>query len=367
MGGYQPFSRGHSCRVSDAVTYSGFRAVVLENDLLRMVVLPEKGAEIHSVVYKPQDMDVLFKRGELSYLQPYPAALVNSEDGFIASYHGGWQEIFPSGGSACQVGNAFLGTHGEVFLLPWRWQILEDTTYRVSVRFQVRTLQMPFLLERTMSLEKGSALLRIEETLLNESPEELPFMWGHHPVFGEPFLDGSCVLDAPAARVDVHQGEGAACHRLAPGSQGDWPLMQDKDGRPIDLRFIPAQQSRVYDMFYLTELTAGWCALTNRKLGFGIGLVWDIKMFPILWVWQELCGSSGYPWYSQTYALGLEPFTGYTTAGGSGLAEVIKEGRENRLAGHAHLSTELKLVCYPAEGMQGIAEISGDGIITFRK
>lgn len=367
MGNEQPFARGHSCRISDAVTYCGFRAVVLENELLRVVVLPEKGAEIHAVVYKPQDMDVLFKRGELSRLQPYPAAFVNSENGFIASYHGGWQEIFPSGGGACQVGNASLGTHGEVFLLPWRWQILEDSSTRVSVCFQVRTLQMPFLLERTMSLEKGSPILRIEETLINDSPEELPFMWGHHPAFGAPFLDGSCVLDALAARVDVHQGEAAACHRLTPGSQGEWPLMQDKDGKLINLQSIPAQHSRVYDMFYLTHLNAGWCALTNRNLGFGVGLVWDLKMFPVLWVWQELCGSSGHPWYSQTYAMGLEPFSGYTTTGGGGLAEVIKAGRASKLAGQAKFSTELKLVCYPAVGMQGVAEINGDGVVAFKK
>jgi len=349
MSSEHPFTRTHACRVSDALTYCGFRTVILENELLRVVVLPEKGAEIYALVYKPHDTDVLFKRGFPQKPQPYPAAPANSEEGFIASYFGGWQEIFPSGGSACKVGNISIGIHGEVFILPWRWQILEDSPQRVSVRFQVHTTQMPFYLERTMSLESGSAVLRMEETLRNESPETLPYMWGHHPAFGAPFLDGSCILEAPEARVEVHEGHDAACHRLNPGAQGHWPLMPGKVGQMIDLRSIPSNQSQSYDMFYLTHLTQGWFKLTNHRLGFGVGLDWDAKMFPVLWVWQELCGSSGYPWYSQTYALGLEPFTGYSTKE-SGLAGVIQSGRENRLEGGAQVSTELKLTCSEAAG-----------------
>jgi len=33
--------------------YNGLRAVVLENDLLRVVVLADHGAKIHEFVYKP--------------------------------------------------------------------------------------------------------------------------------------------------------------------------------------------------------------------------------------------------------------------------------------------------------------------------
>jgi galactose mutarotase-like enzyme len=349
MNSYHPFARTHACRVSDALTYCGFRTVILENELLRVVLLPEKGAEIYALVYKPQDIDVLFKRGSLQKPQFYPTALVNSEEGFINSYAGGWQEIFPSGGSACRVGNLAIGTHGEVFILPWSWQILEDSPQHISVRFWVRTVQMPFLLERTMSLEAGSAVLKIEETLHNESPEELPFMWGHHPAFGAPFLDGSCILEAPAVQVEVHQGKKAPHHRLVPGSSGVWPLMQGKNGELQDLRRIPANGSGTQDMFYLTGLKEGRFSLTNRRLGFGVGMAWDVNVFPVLWVWQEFCGSSGYPWYSQAYALGLEPFTGYSTAGGSGLAEVIKAGREKILGPGDELTTNIKMILFPSQ------------------
>ncbi len=366
MSNHQPFARTHSCRISDAVTYCGFRAVVMENELLRVVVLPDKGAEIYSLVYKPHDMDVLFKRGQLHLPQAYPNALSNSEDGFIHSYFGGWQELFPSGGSACRVRNAFIGTHGEVLMLPWSWQILEDRAGRVSVRFQVRTRQMPFLLQRTMSLETGSPVLIIKETLTNESREELPYMWGHHPAFGAPFLDGSCVLDAPAARVEVQQGDDSECCRLPAGANGEWSRMAGRDGKIIDLRWIPAPESRTRDMFYLTGLNEGWCALTNRNLGFGVGMAWDVEMFPVLWVWQELCGSSGYPWFSETYAMGLEPFTAYSTESPGGLARVIEAGQERRLAAGAQISTGLRMVCYQAVEEQAVERISQEGVVFYK-
>ena len=39
---------------------TGWRSVVLESDALRVVVLPEKGAEIHRLVDRESGIDVLF-------------------------------------------------------------------------------------------------------------------------------------------------------------------------------------------------------------------------------------------------------------------------------------------------------------------
>ena len=39
--------RSHGCRVSDAWTYRGLRTVVLENEVLRVVILIDKGADIY--------------------------------------------------------------------------------------------------------------------------------------------------------------------------------------------------------------------------------------------------------------------------------------------------------------------------------
>ena len=47
--------RTTGCRVSDAWTYRGLKTVVLENELVRITVLADKGADIQSFVHKQID------------------------------------------------------------------------------------------------------------------------------------------------------------------------------------------------------------------------------------------------------------------------------------------------------------------------
>jgi len=63
-----PFSRYSNARVSDAVQYCGLQTIILENELVRIVILPEKGGEIFEFRYKKFDVDPLFCEAE------YPAA-----------------------------------------------------------------------------------------------------------------------------------------------------------------------------------------------------------------------------------------------------------------------------------------------------
>ena len=52
--------RNHGCRISDAWTFQGMRTLILENELLRVTVLVDKGSDIVEFRYKPFDLDFLF-------------------------------------------------------------------------------------------------------------------------------------------------------------------------------------------------------------------------------------------------------------------------------------------------------------------
>lgn len=71
---------------------------------------------------------------------------------------------------------AELGFHGEVWGLPCDYEITADEPEGVAVRFQVRTVRMPFLLTRAVSLRKGEPILRFHESVVNEGKRELEFM-----------------------------------------------------------------------------------------------------------------------------------------------------------------------------------------------
>ena len=55
---YQTFqhNRNFGCRLTKMVL-AGYRAVVLENEKLRVTVIADKGADIYEFLYKPRDVD----------------------------------------------------------------------------------------------------------------------------------------------------------------------------------------------------------------------------------------------------------------------------------------------------------------------
>ena len=141
-----PFSRSVNCRVSDAVTYCSMRAVVLENEFLQVLVLPQKGAEIYSIRYKPLDIDPLLHYRALQSPAPYPSTVPLEDGAFADVYDGGWQVMFPSGGGPNTALGTNFGRHGEAALLPWHWQIVEDKPEKISVRFFCTYAAYTFLL-----------------------------------------------------------------------------------------------------------------------------------------------------------------------------------------------------------------------------
>ncbi|MDP9261337.1 MAG: hypothetical protein M3O89_05135, partial [Actinomycetota bacterium] len=93
---------------------TGWRSVVLESDELRVIVLPDKGAEIHKLVHKESDVDVLF-HGPWGLQPPGAPPLDGSgDDEFMWNYAGGWQELFPSVNDACTYRGRRIPFHGEV-------------------------------------------------------------------------------------------------------------------------------------------------------------------------------------------------------------------------------------------------------------
>ena len=84
--------RNHGCRISDEWTFAGMRTIVLENELLRIVILADKGSDIVEFRYKPLDLDFLyFAPGGIR--SPHRAAPSSpSSAPFLDYYSGGWNE-----------------------------------------------------------------------------------------------------------------------------------------------------------------------------------------------------------------------------------------------------------------------------------
>lgn len=153
----------------------------------------------------------------------------------------------------------------------------------------IKTLRTPFILEKRIRLEANQALIQIHETIHNYGKTELDYMWGHHPSFGAPFLSEDCILELPNCTV-ITSDKPEETSRLPNSKHFDWPYATDVKGNPTDLRMIGGTGTATTDMFYATAYKEGGYALTNRRMGLGIGMVWPAEDFPNLWIWQDLGG-----------------------------------------------------------------------------
>ena len=131
-----PSYRNHHCRLAE-YTLQGLRVLFLENELLRVGVLVDKGADIFQLLYKPTDTEFMLHTPR-GMRPPAVQSIGSSWGSFLDYYQGGWQEILPNGGPACTYKGADFGLHGEVTTIPWEYAIDADTPAEVRVTLSAR-------------------------------------------------------------------------------------------------------------------------------------------------------------------------------------------------------------------------------------
>ena len=310
---------------------------MLENDELRVVVLPDKGAELHQITDLRSGTDVLFE-GPWGLQPPGAPPLPGSgDDEFMWNYAGGWQELFPSVNQSCVYRGRRIPFHGEVASLPWEHEVLYDGGSEARVRFWTRSRQTPFVVERVLRLREGEAELVVEGTVRNDSTQPAHFVWGHHCVVGPPFLEAGCRLDIPAHTIvtspELWEPETA---RLQPARREPWPSAPLRTGGTTDLRDIPGPETGSHDDLYVTDLDAGWLAVWNPRLDLTFRLEWDAAVFGWIVLWQPYGGAIAPP-LTGSYALGVEPWTSMLD-----LERAVQAGEATELAGGARFTTTLR-------------------------
>jgi len=353
---YQTYhhNRNYGCRVTEFVL-KGHRCVTLENELLRVTVLADKGTDIYEFLYKPRDVDFMWRTWlglrERSHFLPTSARDTGAHMDY---YEGGWQELFPNCGAASFHQGVDVGQHGEVLLLPWDYAIVTDEPDRVEVTFNVRTVRTPFHLVKTVSLERNRAVLRIHERVTNEGGQAVDFSWGHHPVFGWPFIDESCRVDLPDCTIRTYSQFSPATSRLKSEQSSVWPNARGNEARPVDLSHVAGPDAGAHDMVFLEGIKDGWYAITNTTRRVGFGMRYPAEVFKRLWYWQVYRGDDGYPWWRSTYNVALEPCTSLPV-----LADAV--GRGEALTLQSGESREIDLVAVAYEGLDRVNGITAEG------
>ena len=322
--------RNFGCRLREFV-YRGHRCLSLENARVRVVVVPDKGADIVELLYKPLDVECLW-RSRAGLRQPEHVRVSSplATGHFREYFPGGWYVMLPNGPGPCEHRGAAFGFHGEATFQAWDYRIERDDPEEIRVRFWTRTFRLPLLIERVMSLRADGATLTLDERLVSEAAHRVECVWGHHPTLGWPLVDEGARIYLPACTAVVPD-EPPAGTRFNAGERGAWPRLRGRAGEAIDLSSIPAPEAGCFqDVVRLEDLADGWCAVVNPARRVGLALRWDRAVFPLLAMWHLWGGPEDYPWYGTPYLLAFEPVTdlpSLASAAARGSALVLEPGR----------------------------------------
>ncbi len=270
------YDRFEGARITDKLSWYGVNIVVMENDIVRVVVLPSRGGDIVSFYYKPALCECMMKpKVKVPVFDFNPLKPKEFSAGVCS-----WVFMFPV---ASEWGDYFgvdQPFHGEAHLLPWDYSILKDTEEEVVVELRCRMQLSPFEVVRKISLRADEPEVRFEEQVKNLSEVSLPIMWGHHPTFGKPFLSDKCRIYLPEGKF----------------YRGDESMLR-----------IRKEGVGVGNMFYLVDFDDGWYGIYNEEKEFGFGMRWDCDLFRVVWIWQEYGSDDKGPYFGQRYAVAVEP------------------------------------------------------------
>ena len=325
-------------RVDTSWTKHDLRTVILENSLLRVVILPEVGARIHQLIFKPLDINLLWNHPRIAPERiPFGAR-------YDDVWPGGWDELFPNNEPGVINGELFPD-HGEIWSVNWDTETAESAN-EASASFHCRTRISDVSIRKTIALCSGEPKVHVSYSLKNESGIAVPLLWNLHVAMD---VSEHHRIEFPPMKVRVEP--------FFPGTlteaeaESSWPFVKLPQGQ-VDLRRVPPATEKKLHFFYGLGLAEGWCGVTNTQLGLACGLSFDRSVFPCCWLFGSFGG-----WRNLNVAV-LEPSTGYPFN--------MESAMQNKTCAwlEAGQIIETSVIFGVAQGLSSINTISPDGEIS---
>lgn len=323
--------------LSSGAPLHGLRTIVMENDAVRIVVLPEAGGKIWQITYKPFHTDLLWNHPSLAPArQPLHA---NYDD----NWSGGWDELFPNDEAATLFETA-LPDHGELWTGEWSAEPVECGG-TVEVRLQFETPITHCLAEKILLLRPEGAVLETRYRLTNRGRAVVPFLFKLHPAFA---VSASHRIDFPRMTAVLEPDFPGTLNGTP--AVFSWPHAAAGDAC-VDLRQVPDSSAKAVHFLYGTEIASGWCGVTDRRKRLAAALRFDPEIFSSCWLFATYGG-----WRNLNVAV-LEPATGFPFR----LQTMMEEGRARSLAPGQMMETAVLFSIQ--EGLTSIGGVEKDGSI----
>jgi hypothetical protein len=251
--------------------YEGFAAVELETESLKVIVLPELGGKIISVLNKESGFDCTF-------INPFTGLVKYSYNAEYLTTDCGIGDLFPSIGVGFHTDGPWKGVplpdKGEIWTQPLDTAVLP--TGLVQKTYGVR---FPYLFTRQLEIREN--VISLDYTLENLCPFDFKYIWSLQPHLR---LSGKMEIAAsgtPSFYVDWSKNHAFETQeRLY-----DWPIAQTKNSdRKIDFSRIERMTGDA-EKLYLTGFNRGIVSLLYKDEGEQVSFRFDPSVIPNCGLW----------------------------------------------------------------------------------
>ncbi|HEY5583075.1 MAG TPA: DUF5107 domain-containing protein [Ruminiclostridium sp.] len=272
--------------------FKGEEAIKLENEQLRVIILPKLGGKVASLYSKVKDFELVFQNKE----DKYKEVKVYSDFGsFDAS---GFDDAFPSiNASMVKVDNLDVKypNHGEIWSARLSYMIKDG---KIELYFNSSILS--YYYKKSISLKDDR--IKIEYEIINTGESDLPCIWTAHYLVN---CDEEMILLFPENTCKVINVTNSSCL----GSLNkihSYPISKDLSGEKYCLNRIYSKSAKKCEKYYIYGgLTKGECGIYYPHKDLTYKLYFDKNIFPYLGFWVTEGGFRG------DYNCALEPSNGF--------------------------------------------------------
>ncbi|MEN8097910.1 MAG: hypothetical protein ABFQ89_02435 [Chloroflexota bacterium] len=310
-------------QVQESIDYQGMKAISLRNEYLSLVVIPELGAKIASLMHRPSQTEWLWTNPNLVLKKPeYGDSYTGQHD------TGGVDECFPTIAPVQFPTEPWtditIPDHGELWSQSWDVESVESTPERVVISVSCYGVHLPYRFERTITLLAGENEVHLGYKVTNLSSFALPFLWSIHPLLRiEPGM--RLYLPENVQRIRIDSSTDDFLGEL--GTSHPWPVVHDNEGNELDLSKVPSSDiARAVKFFAapLNEDVPVETMLVDPKSKRGLGFRFSPNQITHIGVWMNYGGWAGVEGAAPYYNLGLEP----CIVGADSLEVAVKHWRE---------------------------------------
>lgn len=274
-----------------STTFKGEKAILLSSDLYELTLLPERGAKIASIIYKPQQLEILSQISE-----PYYNPSADPSVGFTSQDSSGFDDMFPSiladkyEWETSEI--TTINDHGNVWYKQWSYNSISSKECLCSVEIP----EFFCLLEKSIRITGNG--IQVAYALTNKSHSPFKGLWAAHILFA---MREGMYLKVDSSQVEIINVMKNS--QLGEDSFGIRHTFSTNSDAWKNLSYFDPNSHSCAKYYFANPTDLSRCSLVDEQNNLVIHVDYDPKVTPYLGIWKNERG-----WENQMN-VGIEPAT----------------------------------------------------------